>query len=552
MLWLLTLVLVGIPLYIIYKRNCKASEHSSHPTQHDHAIIIGGSIGGMVTAAYLTKHFSRITIIESDDVMNDTLMRSTPSELLDYRCQLTSPASLGRSGVPQMYQLHILEGEGYKILQELFPRLTDILFNEYNIRTYVLGKESRIIIDGTLMNQDLTEEMRWLGVDRFTLDTVLRRELCAQYGSSIEWICKSRVTKLLVDRSLNTVRGVQYHRKEDTNSSSIDLFGDFIIDCTGKNSSSTKWLKDSLDLIIPSEQLHFGLGYVTFIGERFKTGNSSLDQMSIVASTTIAPEKNVGCSVTPIRMLETTDENSLGMLATIVVNCVNSEFPPNDSYEHLLEWAEENLDLDSCAILKSTKVHSPLLPYRRAIDDRKYVELLGKKWPRNYVMLGDALCTFNPQLGQGMTHACRQARELNTILAENRHQLKDISHIFHRRASAISEECWLFSVTNDWKTPTWKLIKTDKKGQVTTYERNENHNIPEANRFQLPMSIKLIQWYNYWFLQCASKSGKIATDFFQVMNQHKSPYILFKPKTILAICYAILTHYFSLSKKSGD
>ena len=383
--------MVGILSYIVYKRNSKPSELSSHPVQRDHAIIIEGSIGGMVTAAYLTKYFSRITIIESDDVLGDALMKSTPNELLDYRCQLSSPTSLGRSGVPQMYQLHVLEGEGYKILQELFPRLTDILFNEYNIRTYVLGKESRIIIDGTLLNQNLIQEMRWLGVDRFTLDTVLRRELCAQCGSQIEWKCKSRVTKLLVDRSLNTVQGVQYHCKEDTSSSSVDLYGDFIIDCSGKNSSSTKWLKESLDLIVPSVQLHFGVGYVTFIGERFKTGNPSLDQMPIIACTTIAPKKNVACSVTPIRMLETTDENSLGTLATIVINCVNSEFPPNDSFEHLLEWAKENLDPDFYAILKSTKVHSPLLPYRRAIDDRKYVELLGKKWPRNYVMLGDAL-----------------------------------------------------------------------------------------------------------------------------------------------------------------
>ena len=151
-----------------------------------------------------------------------------------------------------------------------------------------------------------------------------------------------------------------------------------------------------------------------------------------------------------------------------------------------------------------------------------------------------------------MTHACRQARALNNVFAENRHQLKDISHIFNRRASAISEECWLLSVTNDWKTPTLKLKKTDKNGQVTTYEQNGDCNIPKANRFQLPISIKIIHWYNRWFLQCASKSGKISTDFFQVMNQHKSPYILFKPTTILAICYAILPHYFSLSKKSSD
>ncbi|CAF5065195.1 unnamed protein product, partial [Rotaria sp. Silwood1] len=79
---------------------------------------MGGSIGGIVTAAYLTKYFKRITIIESDDVLSDTFMKSTPNQLLDYRCRLASPTSLGRSGVSQMYHSHVLAGEGYTISQE--------------------------------------------------------------------------------------------------------------------------------------------------------------------------------------------------------------------------------------------------------------------------------------------------------------------------------------------------------------------------------------------------------------------------------------------------
>ncbi|CAF4919120.1 unnamed protein product, partial [Rotaria magnacalcarata] len=57
---------------------------------------MGGSIGGMITAAYLSKYFKRITIIESDDVVSDTLLKSTPQDILDYRCRLESPTSLGR------------------------------------------------------------------------------------------------------------------------------------------------------------------------------------------------------------------------------------------------------------------------------------------------------------------------------------------------------------------------------------------------------------------------------------------------------------------------
>ncbi|CAF1095091.1 unnamed protein product [Rotaria sordida] len=307
-------------------------------------------------------------------------MKSTPNQLLDYRCRLGSPTSLGRSGISQMYHLHVLEGEGHKILQELFPQLKDKLLNEYD-----------------------------------------------------------------------------HH----VDSSSIDLYGDFIINCTGRNTSSVKWLKESFNLIVPTIQIHFGLGYVTFIGERFKTGDPSLDSKHIIGYALNAPDKNAGFGITPIREIKTMDENSLGTLSTLPLQCVNYEYPSNDSYENLLEWIKEKLDPECYSIFKSTKVCSPLVSYRRAIDDRKCVEQLGKKWPQNYVLLGDAICTFNPTYGQGMTHACRQARELRKIFQENCHKLKDISHIFNRRASAITEECWLLSTTNDWKTLTLKIIKGD-------------------------------------------------------------------------------------------
>ncbi|CAF4536457.1 unnamed protein product, partial [Rotaria sp. Silwood2] len=89
-------------------------------------------------------------------------MKSTPSEILDYRCRLESPTSLGRSGVSQIYQLHGLQGEGYKILLELFPQLKDKLFNEYDVRTYSLKTDLRLAASGIILNQDLTEDFDWL------------------------------------------------------------------------------------------------------------------------------------------------------------------------------------------------------------------------------------------------------------------------------------------------------------------------------------------------------------------------------------------------------
>ncbi|CAF1405913.1 unnamed protein product [Adineta ricciae] len=526
-------VILGMIMYTVYKQLNKSSKI---PFQYDHAIIMGGGIGGMVSAAYLTKYFKRITIIESDDILNDTLMKSTPEEILNYRCRLESPTSLGRSGVSQIYQLHVIEGEGYKIVRELFPHLEKKLFNEYNVRTYSLKNEARLSVNGVLLNQNWPEDILWLGLDRFTFETVLRREFCLQFPNQIEWKCNTRVTQLIVDQSSNFVHGVKCRPKKNIDSTSFDLYGDFILDCTGRNSSSTKWLKEDFNLNVPTTQIQFGCGYLSFIGERFQTGNSSLDSKSVICSTVDIPQRNVGCYITPIREIKSTDKNSLRMLSKIAIHCVNSEYPPSDSYEHLLEWVKERLDENFYSILKFTKVYSPLIPYHRVASHRKYVEVLKKKWPRNFILLGDSMCTFNPQFGQGMTHACRQAKILNRIFQDNHYQLEEVSYIYNRRASTISEECWLISTANDWKTPTLKVIQTDENGQSRTDQRDDQSIVTENEQMKPPLIVRILQWYIYWFLQCANQSGQLSVDIMCVINQLNSPFILLKPTTLLKVC----------------
>ncbi|CAF3489111.1 unnamed protein product [Rotaria sp. Silwood1] len=155
-----------------------------------------------------------------------------------------------------------------------------------------------------------------------------------------------RAIQLIVDQSVNIVQDVKYRLKQHVDS--------------------------QFNLIVPTEQIHFGCGYISFIGERFKTGNPSLDSISIIGCNINSSDNNTGCYITPIR---------------------------------------------------------------------------------------NAMCAFNPQHAQGMTHALRHASELGKMFDEQCHKLEDISYIFSQRVSAIMEECWLASTISDWKTPTLKIIK---------------------------------------------------------------------------------------------
>lgn len=547
MLYIVITIIVVLFSYIIYQKQNKKGRSNPTIPEFDHAIIIGGSLGGMVTAAYLSKYFKRITIIEYDDVLNDDLNKSTPDQLLDYRCNLANPALIGRSYVGQIYQIHVLQSEGANILYSLFPHIRDRFINEYNIRIYSANKEARLIMNGHLLDRNLIKDIEWLGIDRFTLETIVRRELCLQCGDKIQWKSNAKVVELIVDRSNNVVQGVKYRLKHDNNSQLVDIHGNFIVDCTGRNSSSTKWLKDSLNLTVPSTQIHFGGGYTSFVGERLKIGDPILDSRPLYFTNADVPHTNAGCYISPMCTIKTPDENSLGNLSIVGIYGISEDYPPNDSYESLLDWAKDHLTAETNLVLKATKVCGPLISFHRANNDRKYVEALGKTWPKNYVLVGDSMCSFNPQYGQGMTHAFRHARELSKVLNEYGHKLEDVSYIFNRRASKISEECWLAGTPSDWKTPKLKVVETDKNGNVQIYERG--FGTTENPQPRTPLIIRFLQWYHRWFFYCASKSDQLYTDFCWVSNQQCNPFVLLKPTTIFLVCRAAIMHYLGLSNE---
>ena len=69
-------------------------------TERRHAIVIGGSIAGLVTARVLLNHFERVTIIERDHYPEEPVFRA---------------------GIPQARQVHTMLLKGQRILEEFSP-----------------------------------------------------------------------------------------------------------------------------------------------------------------------------------------------------------------------------------------------------------------------------------------------------------------------------------------------------------------------------------------------------------------------------------------------
>jgi len=71
-----------------------------------HAVVIGGSIAGLLAAKVLTRHFDRVTLIERDPLPD---------------------SAAPRKGVPQARHIHVLLMRGLLILEQLFPGITEEL-----------------------------------------------------------------------------------------------------------------------------------------------------------------------------------------------------------------------------------------------------------------------------------------------------------------------------------------------------------------------------------------------------------------------------------------
>jgi len=88
-----------------------------------HAVVVGGSIGGMLAARVLADHFDRVTVIERDQLPDGTE---------------------NRPGVPQARHLHFLFKRGLMAVEEVFPGVTADLL-EAGSHLLDQGRDFRIL-----------------------------------------------------------------------------------------------------------------------------------------------------------------------------------------------------------------------------------------------------------------------------------------------------------------------------------------------------------------------------------------------------------------------
>jgi 2-polyprenyl-6-methoxyphenol hydroxylase-like FAD-dependent oxidoreductase len=127
-------------------------------------------------------------------------------------------------------------------------------------------------------------------------------------------------------------------------------------------------------------------------------------------------------------------------------------------------------------------------------------------FPEGYLVFGDAISSFNPRYGQGMSVAALQALELQRTLMERPDHL---APRFFARAAKVIEIPWTISATND-------LLIPEAQGPRTVRTR-------------------VMNWYMARLLRTAHHDARVALTFHQVANLLAAPTSILAPGIALRV-----------------
>ncbi|MEJ2709244.1 MAG: hypothetical protein P8074_16660 [Anaerolineales bacterium] len=383
------------------------SERSVNPGGK--AVVIGASMGGLLAARALADHFEQVTLLERDTF---------------------PPAGENRKGVPQGKHTHVLLERGRKIMEEYLPGLTQELTRLGAVRIADTSLNVRWFNEGGF-HKPGTSGFSAVGVSRPTLEAAVRSRVLAL--PNVQAIEGCDVRGLLTAAGDGRVTGVRMVRRQSSKAEE-SMAADLVVDAGGRGSRSPAWLQE-LGYGRPAEdEVRIGIGYTTCFFRR-QTGHIPGINGIVVMPT--PPDKRMAVMLAQ-------DGNRW----VVTIGGYLGHHAPTDM-PGFLEAARELPAADIYRVIKDAEPVSEPVAYKFAANLRHRYEKL-ERFPEGYVIFGDALCSFNPIYGQGMTVASLEAATLGECLAEGRSRL---AKRFFTRASKIIDESWNAAVGNDLRFP---------------------------------------------------------------------------------------------------
>lgn len=375
-------------------------------THATRAVIIGGSLTGLVTARVLSEHFSQIIVVEQDQLCIEKGFRR---------------------GVPQARHAHGLTYQGAQALESLFPGLRHEL-ETAGSPIFDHGEAvSARLPDGPL---PLTTSGQLMQVfNRDLLDSTLLKRLIKFPGIRF---CDNRiVTGLHMDAEKERIQGVNIHSRLEKTDEFMQA--DFVVDASGRFSKMPHWLAN-LGFEVPKDRV---VDAQIIYSSGVFTGPER--DWQVIYHINNAPLSTRGAYV-----LRTEDDQWLVTL----YGALNDKPPTREHAFRAFAASINNPELNK--LLEASVAVSPIVSYART-ENRKRCYHQARRWPKRLVVLGDAACAFNPIYGQGISLAVFEAIHLGKLMAryKNPEQLDLIGKIYQKNLARLILWPWWLAISQD-------------------------------------------------------------------------------------------------------
>ncbi|GLZ36434.1 hypothetical protein [Actinokineospora sp. NBRC 105648] len=361
------------------------------------AVVAGGSVAGLLAARVLHDLADEVLVVEPGDLPEG------PEH---------------RAAVPQDAQLHILLGLGQHLLAHWFPGILDDLAADGAVlrdphtdaRMYVdgrmrppVGGDSLLPVDRPLLEWHIRSAVLALPRVRLVRDRVVGLELTGD-----------RVTGARLESGVRRA--------------------DLVVDATGRAARLSSWLADLGYPAAPKRRIGLDLGYATTLFRR--RPGARLDGMLIVHSTRSAAWARAGMScvapVGPDRWV-------------CVVSGYGADRPTRDPRAFAARCLAEPAP-GFAELVGGSEAVAPVATHRFPHSVRRDFHA-AERFPDGVVPVGDAVASFNPIYGQGISSAALHASALGGWLGAGT-AVGDYLH----RLSLLVDVAWQ-TVLNDFRLP---------------------------------------------------------------------------------------------------
>ena len=389
-----------------------------------HAIVIGAGVAGLCAARVLADAFERVTILDRD---------ALPS------------SGVARSGAPQGHHVHAILVRGTTAVRELFPGLIE-----------------EMVADGVVLGDVLADSHAYLGAHRLK-SAASGLTVLGVTRPRLEYSIRRRVSELpnvhvqvghvdgLTFSDAAAVTGVRL-RPSGAREPAPTLGADLVVDASGRGSRAVQWLTAG-GYDAPAEQrLRIDLAYSSCT----YAVPDGVVPAALGILVTAGPASPRGGAM-----------SGMGNGEWLVSLSGYGRLHPPVQADAFLDFAQQLAVPDIYDVLRQARPTSAPVRYRIPETVRRRYDRL-KRFPENFVVLGDAVCSFNPVYGQGMSVAADQALILGRHL--QRHGAARFTELRAPIARA-GDAAWTMSVNSDLRMPWIRGRRTPAVRLGNTYLR---------------------------------------------------------------------------------